>query len=72
MQLYCLAQMEGKWVSCSSLDRRIASLFFTWVSPSRHTFMLLDLLRYSILLSAEGRDLCSTQDSSPQEQAFIS
>ncbi|CAK0783273.1 hypothetical protein CVIRNUC_006472 [Coccomyxa viridis] len=28
--LYCLAQMEGKWVSCSSLDRRIASLFFTW------------------------------------------
>ena len=33
MQLYSLAQMEGKWVSCSSLDRRISALFFTWVSP---------------------------------------
>lgn len=32
MQLYSLAQMEGKWVSCSSLDRRISALFFTWVS----------------------------------------
>ena len=40
MQLYSLAQMEGKWVSCSSLDRRISALFFTWVSvpptPMRH------------------------------------
>ncbi|CAL5219786.1 g1691 [Coccomyxa viridis] len=28
--LYRLAQMEGKWPSLSSLDRRICSLFFYW------------------------------------------